>query len=83
MISLLPAYYNERLKGIKVGNLKMATDEYSNAGLQRFFQKGGNNFVLIHKNGKAVSFQLDHSGNVNIVDRQTDGKGLAFKKGYN
>ena len=47
-------------------------DDYSNAGLQRLFQKGGNHFVLMHKNGMAVAFQLDHNGMVVVVDRQTD-----------
>ena len=50
----------------------MNKDDYSKAGLQRLFQKGVNNFVLLHKNGKAVAFQSDQNGNVNIVDRQTD-----------
>ena len=52
--------------------LTMNTDDYSNAGLQRLFQKGADHFVLLHKNGKAVAFQLDQNGNVTIVDRQTD-----------
>jgi hypothetical protein len=51
-------------------------DNYSKAGLQRLFQKGVNNFLLLHKNGKAVAFQLDQNENVNIVDRQTD---ISFK----
>lgn len=51
-------------------------DNYLKAGLQRLFQKGGNNFLLLHKNGKAVAFQLDQNENVNIVGRQTD---ISFK----
>lgn len=50
----------------------MDTNDHSNAGLQRLFQKGENHFVLMHKNGIAVAFQLDHNGNVNGVDRQTN-----------
>lgn len=50
----------------------MNQDEYLKAGLQRLFQKGANNFVLLHKNGKAVAFQSDQKGSVDIVDRQTD-----------
>lgn len=50
----------------------MNKDDLKNAGLQRLFEKGINNFVLLHKNGKAVAFQLDHYGNVSIVDRKTD-----------
>lgn len=50
----------------------MDTNDYPKAGLQRLFQKSGNNFVLMHKNGEVVAFQLDHNGNVTIVDRQTD-----------
>lgn len=50
----------------------MNEDAYPKAGLQRLFQKGDNHFVLLHKSGKAVAFQLDENGNVNIVDRQTD-----------
>ena len=50
----------------------MNQDDYLNAGLQRLFQKGANNFVLLHKNGKAVAFQSDQKGSVTIVDRQTD-----------
>lgn len=41
-------------------------------GYERLFQKGGNHFVLMHKNGTAVAFQLDHNGKVHVVDRQTD-----------
>ena len=50
----------------------MDKNELSKAGLQRLFQKGGNNFVLLHKNRKAVAFQSNDNGNVTIVDRQTD-----------
>ncbi len=50
----------------------MNKNNYPKAGLQRLFQKGADNFVLLHKNGKAVAFQSDQNGNVNIVDRQTD-----------
>ena len=50
----------------------MITDDYPKAGLQRLFQKGENHFVLMHKKGEAVAFQLDHHGNVHIVDRKTD-----------
>ena len=34
----------------------MNKDDYPKAGLQRLFQKGVDNFVLLHKNGKAVAF---------------------------
>ena len=50
----------------------MNTDDDSKAGLQRLFQKGKNNFVLMHKKREAIAFQLDHHGNVRIVDRQSD-----------
>ena len=50
----------------------MKKDDYSNPGLQRLFQKGTNNFVLLHKYGQAVAFQSDQNGNINILDRQTD-----------
>jgi len=50
----------------------MNKNDYPKAGLQRLFQKGADNFVLLHKNGKAVAFQLNQNGNVNILDRQTD-----------
>jgi hypothetical protein len=43
-----------------------------NAGLQRLFLKNTNNFVLLHKNGMAIAFQLDQEGNLSIVDRQND-----------
>lgn len=33
----------------------MNTADYPKAGLQRLFQKGADNFVLLHKNGKAVA----------------------------
>jgi len=45
--------------------------DYSKAGSQRVFQKGSNNFVLLHKDGVAIAFKLDQDGNVNIIDRQT------------
>jgi hypothetical protein len=47
-------------------------DDYKNAGLQRLFQKGSYNFVLLHKSGKAIAFQLDQNGDVTIVDHLTD-----------
>jgi uncharacterized pyridoxamine 5'-phosphate oxidase family protein len=47
-------------------------DDSKNAGLQRLFEKGAKNFVLMHKNRKAIAFQLDQNGNVSIVDCQTD-----------
>ena len=50
----------------------MDQNEYPKAGLQRLFQKGTDNFVLLHKQGKAVAFQTDQNGNVNILDRQAD-----------
>lgn len=50
----------------------MNEDDYPKAGLQRLFQKDANSFVLLHKDGKAVAFQSDQNGNVNIVDRQAD-----------
>lgn len=50
----------------------MNKDDFANAGLQRLFQKGAHNFVLLHKCGKAIAFQLDQNGDVTIVDRQTD-----------
>ena len=50
----------------------MNKDDLKNAGLQRLFEKGAGNFVLLHKNGKAIAFQLDRHGAVSIVDRQTD-----------
>lgn len=50
----------------------MNMDDYPKAGLQRLFQKGANHFVLMHKTGKAIAFQLDHDGNVTVVERQTD-----------
>ena len=54
----------------------MNTEDLKQAGLQRLFEKGADNFVLLHKNGTAIAFQLDQSGNVSIVDRQTD---ISFK----
>lgn len=50
----------------------MNKKDYPKAGLQRLFQKGVDNFVLLHKTGKAVAFQSDQAGNVNIIDRQTN-----------
>ena len=50
----------------------MTQDDYKNAGLQRLFQKGAHHFLLLHKTGKAIAFQLDQNGDVTIVDRQTD-----------
>ena len=50
----------------------MSQDDYKNAGLQRLFQKGAHNFVLLHKSGNAIVFQLDQNGDVTAVDRQTD-----------
>jgi hypothetical protein len=50
----------------------MNKNDYPKAGLQRLFQKGADNFVLLHKNGKAVAFQSNQNGDVNIIDRQTD-----------
>jgi len=50
----------------------MNKNDYPKAGLQRLFQKGADNFVLLHKNGKAVAFQSNRNGDVNIIDRQTD-----------
>lgn len=50
----------------------MNKNDLKNAGLQRLFEKDTNNFVLLHKNGKAIAFQLDRNGKVSIVDRQTD-----------
>lgn len=50
----------------------MNKDDHLKAGLQRLFQKGADHFVLMHKDGKAVAFQSDQNGNVNITDRQTD-----------
>jgi hypothetical protein len=47
-------------------------DDFKNAGLQRLFQKGASNYVLLHKSGKAIAFRLDRNGNVTIVDRLTD-----------
>jgi len=47
-------------------------DDVKTAGLQRLFQKGAYNFVLLHKSGNAVAFRLDQNGDVAIVDRQTD-----------
>ena len=54
----------------------MTQDDFKNAGLQRLFEKGTHNFVLLHKNGKAIAFQLDQNGNVSIVDRQNN---ISFK----
>ncbi len=50
----------------------MHTENLRNAGLQRLFKKGGNNYVLLHKSGTAVAFRLDSEGDVHIVDRQTE-----------
>lgn len=50
----------------------MNENNYPKAGSQRLFQKGADHFVLLHKAGKAVAFQSDQNGNVNIVDRRTD-----------
>ena len=50
----------------------MTRDDFKNAGLQRLFQKGAYDYVLLHKSGKAIAFQLDRKGNVTIVDRLTD-----------
>jgi hypothetical protein len=47
-------------------------DDFKTAGLQRLFQKGAHDFVLLHKSGKAIAFQLDQNGDVIIVDRLTD-----------
>jgi len=57
---------------LNLGLMLMNKDDYPKAGLQRLFQKGADNFVLLHKNGKAVAFQSNQNGNVNIIDRQTD-----------
>ena len=57
---------------LNMGLMLMNKDDYPKAGLQRLFQKGADNFVLLHKNGKAVAFQSNQNGNVNIIDRQTD-----------
>ena len=50
----------------------MNKDDSSKAGDQRIFQKGVNNFLLLHKKGKVIAFQLDENGNANVVDRQND-----------
>ena len=50
----------------------MHTDHLRKAGLQRLFSKGGTHFVLLHKKGVAIAFQLDGDGNVHHVDRQTE-----------
>ena len=50
----------------------MTQDDFKNAGLQRLFKKGAHDFVLLHKSGKAIAFQLDQNGNVVIVNRLTD-----------
>ena len=50
----------------------MNKDDLQIAGLQRLFKKGATNFVLLHKDGKAVAFQLDQNGDVTIIERQTD-----------
>jgi len=50
----------------------VSQDDLKNAGLQRLFQKGAYDYVLLHKSGKAIAFQLDRNGKVTIVDRLTD-----------
>lgn len=50
----------------------MNKEEVSKTGLQRLFQKDVDHFILLHKDGKAVAFQIDPDGNSNVVDRQTD-----------
>jgi len=50
----------------------MTEVDFSKAGSQRLFQKGVDNFVLLHKDGMAVAFRSDDNERVNIVDRQTD-----------
>ena len=50
----------------------MNKDDFKNAALQRLFQKGAHHFLLLHKTGKAIAFQLDQNGDVTIVDRQID-----------
>ncbi len=50
----------------------MNENDFPKAGLQRLFQKGANNFVLLHKHGKAVAFQSNQNGNVAVIERQTD-----------
>jgi hypothetical protein len=47
-------------------------DGSKHAGLQRLFQKDSNKFVLLHRNGNAVAFQLAPDGGASVVDRQTD-----------
>ena len=54
----------------------MTQDDFKNAGLQRLFQKGAYDYVLLHKSGKAIAFQLDRDGKVTIVDRLT---GVSFR----
>ena len=68
----IPSVYYHKSKDIMKNN-------YSKVGLQRLFQKDINNFLLLHKNGKAVAFQLDQNENINIVGRQTD---ISFKSTF-
>ncbi len=51
----------------------MNKEDYPKAGLQRLFQKGADNFVLLHKNGKVVAFQSNQNGNVLGRDCNTAG----------
>lgn len=50
----------------------MNENDYVKSGLQRLFQKGETHFVLMHKNGSVVAFQLDVNGKTLVLDRQTD-----------